>query len=97
MNIETESQKYIDVRSDTVTHPTQAMKEAMLYSRVGDDVFKQDSTVLELEALTAEITDKEDALFMFTGVMSNQISILTHLKGQKGIFFFLINILKVLR
>ncbi|HJZ96538.1 MAG TPA: GntG family PLP-dependent aldolase [Candidatus Solibacter sp.] len=61
----------IDLRSDTVTKPTRAMLEA----EVGDDVYREDPTVNRLEALAAEITGKEAALFVPTGTMGNTIAI----------------------
>jgi threonine aldolase len=54
-----EKPAFVDVRSDTVTHPTREMYEAMASAKVGDDVFQDDPTVNELERMTAEITGKE--------------------------------------
>lgn len=68
----------IDLRSDTVTKPTQAMRAAMAAAEVGDDVYGDDPTVNELEARVAEVLGKEDAVFVPTGSMSNQIAIKTH-------------------
>ena len=68
----------IDLRSDTVTKPTEAMRQAMAAADVGDDVYGDDPTVNELEARTAEILGKEDAVFVPTGTMSNQIGIRSH-------------------
>lgn len=65
--------KFIDLRSDTVTHPSQAMRKAMYEAEVGDDVFKEDPTVNELERFAAELLGKEAALFVSSGVMGNQI------------------------
>lgn len=65
----------IDLRSDTVTKPTEAMRQAMLEAKVGDDVFGEDPTINELESRTAEILGKEAALFVPSGTMSNQIAI----------------------
>jgi threonine aldolase len=67
----------IDLRSDTVTRPTPAMREAMARAEVGDDVYGDDPTVKELEARTAELLGKEEAVFVPTGSMSNQIAIRT--------------------
>ena len=67
----------IDLRSDTVTRPTDAMREAMARAPVGDDVYGEDPTVRALEARTAELLGKEDAVFVPTGSMSNQIAIRT--------------------
>ena len=61
--------KIIDLRSDTVTKPTPAMRQAMLVAEVGDDVYGEDVTVNRLEAVAAEIVGKEAALFVPTGSM----------------------------
>lgn len=68
----------IDLRSDTFTHPTQSMREAMAAAEVGDDVFQEDPTVQKLEVLAAEKTGKEAALFVPSGTMGNLISVLSH-------------------
>ena len=65
----------IDLRSDTVTRPTEAMRAAMAAAEVGDDVYGEDPTVRELEARTAELLGKADAVFVPTGTMSNQIAV----------------------
>ena len=70
--------KIIDLRSDTVTLPTQEMKEAMLESVLGDDVYEDDPTVKQLEQLAASILGKEAALFVPTGTFGNQLALLTH-------------------
>jgi threonine aldolase len=67
--------KPIDLRSDTVTKPTAAMRESMARAEVGDDVFGDDPTVKELEGETAEILGKEAALFTPSGTMANQLAI----------------------
>lgn len=67
----------IDLRSDTVTRPTAAMREAMVNAEVGDDVFGDDPTVLALESEVARITGKEAALFVTSGTMGNQLAIAT--------------------
>ena len=72
--------KFIDLRSDTVTLPTQAMREAMLTAEVGDDVYRDDMTVLELEEYAAKLVRKEAAMFVPSGTMGNQVSIMTHTK-----------------
>jgi threonine aldolase len=72
----------IDLRSDTVTVPTPAMREAMAAAEVGDDVFGDDPTVNRLEALAAEITGKDAALFVASGTMGNLASLLAH--GGRG-------------
>ena len=56
--------KWIDLRSDTVTQPTQQMREAMFNAQVGDDVYGDDPTMNELEKKAAEMLGKEAALFM---------------------------------
>lgn len=68
----------IDLRSDTVTRPTDGMREAMARAPVGDDVYGDDPTVNELEARTAEILGKEAAVFVPTGTMANQVALRTH-------------------
>ena len=68
----------IDLRSDTVTKPTPAMREVMANAVVGDDVYADDPTVNELEAVVADLLGKEAAVFVPTGSMSNQIAIRTH-------------------
>ena len=68
----------IDLRSDTVTVPTPEMRQAMANAIVGDDVYEDDPTTKELEALAAAIVGKEAALFMPSGTMANQIAIMTH-------------------
>ncbi len=65
----------IDLRSDTVTRPTPAMREAMAAAEVGDDVYGDDPTIRRLEARTAELLGKEDAVYMPTGSMTNQVAI----------------------
>ncbi len=68
----------IDLRSDTVTKPTPAMRRAMAEAEVGDDVYGEDPTVLALEHRTAELLGKEAALFVPSGTMANQIAIGVH-------------------
>ena len=70
--------KWIDLRSDTVTQPTKEMREAMLYAEVGDDVYGDDPTISRLEARMAELLGKEAAMFVASGTMGNQVSIMTH-------------------
>jgi threonine aldolase len=67
--------KMIDLRSDTVTKPSEAMRKAMYEAEVGDDVFKEDPTINKLEEYTADLLGKEAALFVSSGVMGNQISL----------------------
>ncbi len=68
----------IDLRSDTVTKPTPAMRQAMLEVEVGDDVFDSDPTVHRLETRMAEMLGKEAALFVPSGTMSNLIACMIH-------------------
>jgi len=65
----------IDLRSDTVTTPTEAMREAMASALVGDDGYGEDPTVNELEDLYAQLVGKEAAVFVPSGVMANQIAV----------------------
>lgn len=64
---------YIDLRSDTVTKPSAGMRKAMYEAEVGDDVFKEDPTINELEEYAAELLGKEAALFVTSGVQGNQL------------------------
>jgi threonine aldolase len=76
----------IDLRSDTVTHPTQAMRAAMANARVGDDVFGDDMTVIELEEFAAELLGYEASLFVASGSMGNLVALLTHCeRGSEAI------------
>jgi len=70
--------KYIDLRSDTVTTPTNAMREAMFKAPVGDDVFSDDQLMNELEDLVAKKLGKEAGVFVPSGTFSNQLSLFTH-------------------
>ncbi len=72
----------IDFRSDTVTKPTQAMRDAMATADVGDDVYREDPTVIRLEELGAKMLGKEAGLFVCSGTMGNQVAIMTH--TQRG-------------
>src|SRR6186713_43823 len=67
----------IDLRSDTVTRPSPAMRQVMASAEVGDDVFNEDPSVRELEAATAELLGKSRALFVPSGTMANQLALLT--------------------
>lgn len=69
--------QYIDLRSDSVTQPTQQMRKAMYEAEVGYDVFRDDPTVNNLEKIAAEMTGKESGLFVPSGTMGNQIAIMT--------------------
>jgi threonine aldolase len=76
----------IDLRSDTVTLPTPAMRQAMLEAELGDDVFGEDPTVNRLQALAAQRLGKEAALFVPSGTMANLVCLLTHCgRGEEAI------------
>jgi len=68
----------VDLASDTLTRPTAAMREAMAQAEVGDDVFDEDPTVQALEARIAELLDKQDAIYVPSGSMGNQIAVRLH-------------------
>ena len=68
----------IDLRSDTLTTPTDTMRDAMAQAEVGDDVFGEDPTVNRLEEIAAKRVGKEAAVFVPSGTMGNLISVLTH-------------------
>jgi threonine aldolase len=69
---------YIDLRSDTVTKPSPAMRQAMIEAEVGDDVYGEDTTVNKLQNTIASMFGKEAAMFVPSGVMGNQVCIRTH-------------------
>src|SRR5436189_3933963 len=76
----------IDLRSDTVTHPTPAMRRAMAEAEVGDDVFGDDPTVNALEDRAAELLGKEAGLFVASGTMGNLVAQMAHLaRGDETI------------
>ena len=76
----------IDLRSDTVTLPSPAMREAMYRAELGDDVMGEDPTVNRLEALAAEMTGKEAALLGVSGTMGNLLALLAHCRrGEEAI------------
>src|SRR5450756_913772 len=76
----------IDLRSDTVTCPTPAMRLAMANAEVGDDVYGEDPTVNRLEREAASLFQREAAIFVPTGTMGNQIAIRLHTQhGQEVI------------
>jgi threonine aldolase len=87
--------RIVDLRSDTVTKPTAAMRQAISAAQVGDDVFGEDPTVNHLEEMAAERLGKPAALFVASGTMANIVSQLTHcnrgdeaiLGDQSHIFF----------
>src|SRR4030065_311141 len=70
--------KWIDLRSDTVTHPTEAMRAAMAQAEVGDDVYGEDPTVNRLQEMAASMLGKEAGLFVPSGTMGNLVAILAH-------------------
>ncbi len=70
--------RIVDLRSDTLTRPTAAMRRAMAEARVGDDVFGEDPTVNRLEEMAAERMGKPSALFVTSGTMGNLVSLLAH-------------------
>ncbi|WP_078544401.1 low-specificity L-threonine aldolase [Litchfieldia alkalitelluris] len=86
----------IDFRSDTVTKPTAEMRKAAFEATVGDDVYNEDPTVLELEQVAAKMLGKEAALFVTSGTQGNQIAVLTHcvagnevlLEAESHIFYY---------
>jgi threonine aldolase len=88
--------RVIDLRSDTVTKPTEEMREAMVKAEVGDDVYQEDPTVNELEEIAADVLGKEAALFVTSGTQGNQIAVLAHsrpsdeiiLEAESHIFYY---------
>lgn len=70
--------KFIDLRSDTVTEPTQSMRQAMFTAEVGDDVYGDDPTIKALEEYAAKLVGKEAALFVPSGTFGNQLALFTH-------------------
>jgi threonine aldolase len=72
------SVRFIDLRSDTVTMPTEAMRKAMYEAEVGDDVYGDDPTMNELEEYAARLAGKEAALFVPSGTFGNQLALFTH-------------------
>lgn len=78
--------QWIDLRSDTVTQPTPAMREAMAKAEVGDDVYGEDPTVNKLQELSAQKMGKEAGLFIPSGTMGNLVAVLTHCgRGDEAI------------
>lgn len=76
--------RYIDLRSDTVTQPTDAMRQAMLHAEVGDDVYGEDPGVNALEAHGARLLGKQAALFVPSGTMSNLLAVMNHCQRGEG-------------
>ncbi|MFN2975606.1 threonine aldolase family protein [Terriglobus aquaticus] len=79
------SRELIDLRSDTVTKPTPAMREAMASADVGDDVYGEDPTVNRLEERAAQVFGREAAIFVPTGSMGNQIALHLHTRPGQDI------------
>lgn len=76
--------RLVDLRSDTITKPTEEMRKAMYRAEVGDDVYCEDPTIIDLEKRASKIIGKEDALFVPSGTMGNQIALLCHTqRGQE--------------
>lgn len=88
--------RIVDLRSDTITRPTPAMRRAMADAEVGDDVFGEDPTVIKLERMAAERLGKEAALYVSSGTMGNLVSLMSHcgrgdeviLGDQSHIFYY---------
>jgi threonine aldolase len=79
-------ERQIDLRSDTVSRPTEAMRRAMATAEVGDDVFGDDPTVIALEERAADLLGKDAGLFVATGTMGNLVALMAHLaRGQEVI------------
>lgn len=86
----------IDLRSDTITKPTSAMREAIAKAEVGDDVFGDDPTVKALEVYVAQLLNKEEAVYMLKGTMTNQVALRVHtepgdeiiLESQAHIYYY---------
>ncbi len=73
--LESTAMRTVDLRSDTVTRPTEAMRKAMAAAEVGDDVYGEDPTVNRLQEMAAELTGKQASLFVSSGTMGNQAAI----------------------
>ena len=90
--------RYIDLRSDTVTQPTDAMRQAMLHAEVGDDVYGEDPGVNALEAHGARLLGKQAALFVPSGNMSNLLAVMSHfmvmldLRTPMSAFYTVVNL-----
>ena len=75
----------IDFRSDTVTLPTPAMRDAIFRAELGDDVYHEDPTANRLQRMAADMLGKEDALFVASGTMANLVAVLTHCEADDRI------------
>lgn len=80
--------KVIDMRSDTVTQPTDKMRAAMAAAVVGDDVYGDDVTMNELERRAAEVCGKEAAVFVPSGTFGNQLALLTHCHSSNEVILY---------
>ena len=81
--------EFVDLRSDTVTQPIPAMREAMAKATVGDDVYGEDPTINRLQEMAAVITGKQAGLFVPSGTMGNLAAVLTHCnRGDEVILGF---------
>ena len=78
--------KPVDLRSDTITKPTAAMRRCMAEAEVGDDVLRDDPTVIALEERTAEVLGKEAAMYVASGTMANQVALRTHTQPGDEVF-----------
>jgi threonine aldolase len=74
----------VDLRSDTVSHPSPNMREAMARADLGDDSYRDDPTVNRLQETVADLLGKEDALFVASGTMGNLVSLMTWGQGRRG-------------
>ncbi len=81
-------ERLIDLRSDTVTKPTPEMRDAMRDAVVGDDILRDDPTVIELEELAADMLGKEEAMFTASGTMSNEIAVMVYTRPGDEIIAF---------
>ena len=79
------SEKLIDLRSDTVTLPSEGMRKAMAEAELGDDVYGEDPTINALQEEVAELFGKEAALFVASGTMANQVSLKAHTQAGDGV------------
>src|SRR4030067_3619984 len=73
-----QEKEFVDLRSDTVTLPTEEMLEAIRHAKLGDDVYGEDPTVNELESLAAERMGKEAAVLVPSGTMANLVSLMSN-------------------
>src|ERR1044071_3898318 len=74
----------MDLRSDTVSHPSPNMREAMARAEVGDDSYRDDPTVNLLQERAADLLGKEDALFVSSGTQGNLVSLMSWNQGRRG-------------